>query len=113
MGMLTKEKCLDALSALEMEIMHASSLSYWYKERVLSVSNVLFQLINEHFDNPPLKFEELKDSMCVWDNKEKMLILLHVWIEDNRKKIQYLEFGDYKYHWLAFEENRFYLREVK
>lgn len=48
--MLTKEKCLDALSTLEMEIMHASSLSYKYKERVLSVSNVLFQLINEHFD---------------------------------------------------------------
>ena len=49
--MLTKEKCLDALSALEMEIMHASSLSYKYKERVLNVSNVLFQLINEHFEN--------------------------------------------------------------
>ncbi len=55
--MLTKEKCLEALSSLEMEIMHASSLSYRYKERVLSVSNVLFQLINEHFDNQFLNGE--------------------------------------------------------
>lgn len=57
MSRLTKEECLDALSRLEMEIMHASSLSYKYKERVLSVSNVLFQLINEHFDNPKISLE--------------------------------------------------------
>lgn len=27
------------------------------------------QLIKEHFDNPPHKFEELKPDMWVWDRK--------------------------------------------
>ena len=48
--MLTKKECLEALGALEMEIMNASSLPYTYKERVLSVSGVLFKLIKEHFE---------------------------------------------------------------
>lgn len=33
--------------------------------------NLIKQLINEHFENPPLKFEELIKHEVVWDNKVK------------------------------------------
>lgn len=78
--MLTKEKCLDALSTLEMEIMHASSLSYKYKERVLSVSNVLFQLINEHFDNSAdfYHFKLHADSTLKTFKKDELIDYIHM-----------------------------------
>lgn len=34
----------------------------------------LEQLINEHFDNPPLKFEKLKEGTWVWDNYYKIYV---------------------------------------
>jgi len=69
-------------------------------------------LINEHFDNPSLKFEELKIGMWVWDNKN------HSWL----KVIGFYGFnihvqfgiGIHKNDcYVEYEENRFYIRQVK
>lgn len=58
-------------------------------------------------ENPPLKLEELKEGMWVWDNKEKMYgKIAHE---------PYQRFGLLTvpgYMWGVFEENRFYRREV-
>ena len=68
----------------------------------------LEQLINEHFDNPPLKFEELEVGMWVWDNKRKEYFK----ISEIRQKWRYF-FFEYVAGFTDFEENRFYRYQVK
>lgn len=74
---------------------------------------LVHRLINEHFDNPPLKFEELKEGMWIWDDKdnwyEKIKELLTI------RNDNYIKFdqGDGDYIKVKFEEEKFYAREVK
>ena len=68
------------------------------------------QLIQEHFEPKPYKYEDLKDEMWVWDDKEQICceigidedgLLMVYWYDDdlfNIKQMTYIE----------FEENRFY-----
>lgn len=73
----------------------------------------LEQLINEHFDNPPLKFEELRKyiGQPIWDNKERKYRLI--------KSISYCGYWIKFVHTIdstiseGYEENRFYRYEVK
>lgn len=77
------------------------------------------EIIDELQANPPLKFEELKEGMWVWDNKEKeYLYIRHVNIGkfSGIKYFAYLgiyrnlrEFKDLD---MIFEENRFYRKEA-
>ena len=98
--MLTKAKCVFALAGL-----YSAADGEHDEEN----KDVLSQLIDEHFDNPPLKFEELKENMWVWDNKYKE----YIYIEGG--------FGEHCFEYRCaisnsvrrFEENRFYEREVK
>lgn len=69
----------------------------------------MIKKINEHFDNPPLKFEELKDLMVVWDNKQKEYIQC---LEFHNDQWRYYRFGDEILYIFQFEENRFYRYEV-
>lgn len=64
-------------------------------------------LIKEHYDNQPLKIEELEEDMWVWDNKEKMFCKILEVLPSNKLSM------DYHYeNILNFEENRFYRKEV-
>lgn len=61
-------------------------------------------------DNPPLKFEELKEGMWVWDNK----MVLYIRIAKIIGKTIYAE--DFLYGFDCYgryEENRFYRKKVK
>ena len=99
--MLTKEDYLQAVRSLfrRNEVCHES----------LKAKHRLEELINEHFDNLPLKFEEIELGKWYWDNKLKDYIYI-----DGR-------FGENCFEYRAshgsgvrrFEENRFYRREVK
>lgn len=51
--MLTKEECEQALYTL------TRNNGFTNNEDIVA-HNMIFDLINEHFDNPPLEFEELK-----------------------------------------------------
>ena len=70
----------------------------------------LLQLINEHFDNPPLKWYELKEGMWVWDSLYKF----------NMRVVTICEKQHYFYSMnhdgvgrlFKFEENRFYRKQV-
>lgn len=81
-------------------------------------ANIFKLLIEEHFDNPPLKFEDLKEGMWVWDNsvyeknysQVKKAFRLGTDFVVSMEKDE-CEDGD-EYLGRAFEENRFFRREV-
>ena len=65
--------------------------------------------LEKALDNPPLKFEELKEGMWVWDNHSKKY----------RRVIEPFRFKGYE-EWIEFEDvdelydkNRFYRYEVQ
>ena len=72
---------------------------------------MLEQLINEHFDNPPLKFEEIKIGMWVWDNMEEEWIRIKDYLGGNifEKEVVLNDC------WISFnfESNRYYRKQVK
>lgn len=102
---LTKEECTKALNGLY--------FSDGTDGRDDECYNVLMELINEHFDNPPLSFEEMKEDMWVWDKKENM----YIYSNNNYDSEEYgkglrVQFG-FDCVRYPFEPNRFYRKQVK
>lgn len=90
---ITKERCLEALT--DCDLMY----------------DVLYELINYRFVNTPLRFDELKAGMWVWDNKEKA----YRKIESVCQKILVWFFIDYTERDRIDEvylEDRFYRKQV-
>lgn len=110
---LTKEECLDALTELSVYAKYIAN-----KAEISSLFECyerLEQLINEHFDNPPLKFEELKSKMWIWDNEVSEYKFIYTY--DEYYECYLLDVTDsvnkeqlYKDE---FEENRYFRKEVK
>lgn len=70
--------------------------------------------IEELTSNPPLKFEELKENMVVWDNKRKMFIKIFDTATLEENFFSFEVFGwEVPIYDEQFEENRFYRYEVK
>lgn len=70
---MTKEEYLNILNQIELNY-DAEYVNECYDDFCISMRNNIKQLenlIKEHFDNPPLKFEELKKGVWLWDNKNK------------------------------------------
>lgn len=66
--MLTKEECEKACLYLLghcYEEKKNEDGTYEFTPSGFVESEIFKQLINEHFDNPPLKFEDLNDEMWV------------------------------------------------
>ena len=104
---LTKEQCLEALRII------ISTTQCCDKDIcVVDCSECLtiVRLIDEHFDNPPLKFEELHEGMVIWDSVLKEYILLGK--PFNGRWVHYI-FGATVMYTFHFEENRFYRYQVK
>lgn len=84
----------------------------------LDISN-----LKEDNDNPPLKFEELKEDTWVWDNKYKTYYVIKkigkgksIFARYNRFVVNEFtdELEEADCGWMgSFEENRFYRKEVK
>lgn len=133
---LLKKHDLENLSIEELDGWLGKLL--WHVDKVNELSNKLFELsrdikskdemidelkktINENiykiFKNQPLKFEELKPNMWVWDNKTKSYIFIFKTL--NWEPIKGLRYANMIiYHsvegyYMDFEENRFYRYEVK
>ena len=98
--MLTKAECVFSLAQL-----YSAIDRDWKSDEICK--DTIEQLINEHFENPPLKFEELKEEQWYWDNKNKRYFKIHKLDRDNK------EIDAYDFWGLGFEENRFYRYEVK
>lgn len=118
---LTKEECLEAIKSIEQKTTDVEDYSSipvstcCYTEDEL---NVLEQLIYEHFDNPPLKFEEIKVGDWLWDDKYKYyrcvyyLVIHDGSFIDEGKYISFNKESYYMEHHELFEENRFYRKQV-
>ena len=121
--MLTKEECEKALDCLSdddkmdelaqkfsMDDDYTSHINYeiarkWCYDK-------LKQCIDEHFSNPPLKFEELKEGMFVWDNNHHTYIKIDRIRESYNKTIYFYAIGWECCENTEYESNRFYRKEV-
>ena len=122
MSNLTKEELEQALLNLHC---YAIYDAYEHEQKELDADMCkLKQLINEHFDssetrvetrdNPPLKFEELKEGMWVWDNKYKDYVKFKRYdIDDVVGKLLILSKGFDDEFLRIFRENRFYRKQVE
>ena len=117
--MLTKEEYIDIIEYLD----------FFYGDNLISTAKLrkekskelqkidldnfkskldkLLELINEHFDNPPLKFEELKEGMWVWDVKNAE------WVCIDRPIANVSYCKNLSVLVIFFEENRFYRKQVQ
>ena len=89
---MNREECLEALN-------------YFYEEVSIDEYNtklddknyqILEKLIDEHFDNPPLKFEELEVGMWLWDKPYKRFL---------NTGNKYVLCEDGKYHFAPFYDD--------
>ena len=104
--MLTKEECENALGILR-------NVEIGESEDVEQANDIFEKLIKEHFDNQPLKFEELKEGMFVWDNKHHTCIKIdRIW-ESYNKTIYFYAIGWECCENTEYEPNRFYRKEVE
>ena len=118
MNLLTKEECEKALDHFE-KCYWDQDNSYGAMNGVRKDLDILNKLIHEHFDNPPLKFEELKEGMWVWDDRDKEYIMVCrtcVYPKDNflvRKgdELVFISKDDEEFHRM-YRPNRFYRKEV-
>lgn len=110
--MLTKKECEKALDHFE-KCYWDQDNSYGAMNGVRKDLDILNKLIHEHFYNPPLKFEELKEGMFVWDNKHHTYIKIdRIW-ESYNKTIYFYAIGWECCENTEYEPNRFYRKEVR
>lgn len=67
---MTREECLNALKDIIARGGNQEELFYWacgFQKEI----KLLTDLIEEHFSNPPLTWEELKECNVVYDKKLK------------------------------------------
>ncbi len=93
---MTKDECQEAYQTL---MCGCSSQEAYEKS-----CNTIEQLIEEHFDNPPLSFEELKPGMWVWDIQIRGYKKI-CYLDGEMKKLNFALWG---IDWIEFEPNRFY-----
>ena len=112
---MTEKECLNALNYLD-------DTAYIDFRRKSVQYKILKDLINEHFDNPPLKFEELKKGIWIWDNKNKCYFECEPAIStDMAQCVTYNAFwyncgedeDEFFEEYEEFEENRFYRKQVE
>lgn len=121
--MFTKEESQKHLDDLKVVICKVSHCKELFPERnceeCRSYLNFkgIEQLIEEHFDNPPLKFEELKKGMWVWDSKEKWwrnIVIVFAPCNEYPKG-SFKAWGDSaetQLDFIEYKENRFYRKKV-
>ena len=112
---LTKQECDKALD----RVARFCSFYEAYKDaehlKLHGELDILNRLIDEHFDSPPLKYEELKAGMWVWNNYGKRWMLIDFIREDVlvADELQYdPKENEYDYE-VQYDPNRFYRKEVR
>lgn len=121
---LTKEKCENSLSNLYYILSHPCDGCDHNETQFCNRCNVkedlsnIRKLITEHFDNPPLAFEELHEDMWVWDNDfnsfGEYIYIIEVYIDRyNQKIIKALCKGCDEIMTRSYNPTRFYRKQVK
>lgn len=107
--MLTRDECEKALRNICETVIDSEADGHNQPRTVsdycFSDTDILEQLIHEHFDNPPLSFDDLHEGMWVWDDKHSFydqIISLHSPTPSSIETETWFT---------SFEENRFYRRQ--
>ena len=113
-------KYQDALNYLRNS---ALVTDYKQKDRVNQCTELLQNLIHDHFDNPPLMLEEIKEGDWVWDDVEKEFLKVkcvcvadegHYIFKEGTKIIEFVLCGiSSRTVDVEFELNRFYRKQVE
>lgn len=101
---MNKEECLKALETLQDKY-----LNFDVVDELICFKS----LIEEHFDNPPLKFDELNKGYPIYDNDEIVCGWKFIYMIDKEYKQLLLIDEEGNVDWVNYEENRFYRKEVK
>lgn len=116
--MLTKEECLKALDFIEEEttvIEDYTTMPFITCNHLQKEIAIIRQLIKEHFDNPPLKFEELKPKMWIWDNRWNEYKYIDIY--DDWHDCYWLRIVDDVHgetlSLAGYEENRYFRKQVE
>lgn len=118
--MLTEEECLKALCRIQCGAKRNkkcedckcfdTKINPWKCVENTNESLIIRDLVEEHFNPQPLKFEELHENMWVYDVKNKCCIYIEEFTVNNQMMIiRYpMSNRDSNCEWCNFEENRFY-----
>ena len=114
--MLTKEQCKNALDNILCNIGVAHS-DYRTSGKAKEDYHTLKSLIEEHFSNPPLKFEELKEGMLVYDKVRGSWAEIDKTVDKTHDGVQNVVFC-WVIGWdiqkiIEYKPNRFYRKEVQ
>lgn len=115
---LTKEECEKALFIINVLGKYEDGSPALLEIEQPEEYEIIKQLIEEHFDNPHLKFEELCEGMWVWDNRTKGFVKIRsTFIKNvvNSKTKEERKEHRIKFKWgeSVYEENRFYRKQVE
>ena len=109
--MLTKEQCENVLGILR-------NVQIGESEDVEQANDIFEKLIKEHFDNPPLSLNEVRqfwhEGIPVWDTELEEYVLINEVIGNEENGLVSVEqfffesISVYQYH-----SKRFYRKEVK
>lgn len=106
---MTKEECLQALEEIGdwplWDTDRTESGMWKVKDASRKEYELIEKLITEHFDNPPLSYDDLKEGMWVWDDREK----LYGKVVNTKREYALLSLPGY--NWGKYEERRFYRRQ--
>ena len=117
---LIREECEKALKEIEnatTQIEDFNSIPEITYNEFKNQLNVLNQLINEHFDNQPLKFEELKEKTWYWHEPSKSWIYLYKPLD--WEPIKGLRYGEriinhsVEGYYMDFKEGTLFRKQVK
>lgn len=118
MKMLSEMECREALDDIYVLAIPCQEEVFEHRSQYLKERYILIkQLIKEHFDPQPYKFEELHEGMWVWDDVEKkcnkiinintVKLLLPTSNSDKKIGFYYITENPLRYI-VEFEENRFF-----
>ena len=118
--MMNKEECLKALCRIQCGAKRNkkcedckcfdTKINPWKCVENTNESLIIRDLVEEHFNPQPLKFEELHENMWVYDVKNKCCIYIEEFTVNNQMMIiRYpMSNRDSNCEWCNFEENRLY-----
>lgn len=103
---MNKEECEKALNNL-------NDLSCFPGNKESTYYPILYQLIQEHFDPQPYKFEDLKPDMWICDDKFKDCMKIKIVFEPcklypNGSFKAYHDLNEKELNFVEFEEGRFF-----
>lgn len=108
-------KYQEALDSIVNELIECGRTKDLKGETIVN-EQIELNLLRELVDNPPLKFEELKEGMWVWDSKTKSYIYIFKPLswkpERGIRYASHIITNSVEGYYMKFEENCFYRREI-